>query len=132
MALSLIFHIEIRTQINQMTTAKCMLTRPYRFAILILDVSIWSRFSQYWKYKCWNAVNKLILMMILCPPFSDNTRRFCVWKEHGGCPNDKAWMAILDSSDSSQPCSWDKNVQSRPYFLYSKKSTWALCESGMH
>ncbi|XP_056022086.1 uncharacterized protein LOC125650831 [Ostrea edulis] len=60
----------------------------------------------------------------------DNTRRFCVWKEHGGCPNDKAWMAILDSSDSGQPCSWDKNVQSRPYFLYSKKSTWALCESG--
>ena len=39
-------------------------------------------------------------------------------------------MAILDSSDSSTPCSWDRNVQSRPYFLYSKKSTWALCESG--
>lgn len=59
----------------------------------------------------------------------DNTRRFSVHKEHGGCPNDKAWMNILDSSDSSQPCSWDQNVRPRPYFLYSSKKTWALCEA---
>lgn len=38
-------------------------------------------------------------------------------------------MNILDSSDSSQPCSWDKNVRPRPYFLYSNKKTWALCEA---
>ncbi|XP_062618605.1 uncharacterized protein LOC134280203 [Saccostrea cucullata] len=59
----------------------------------------------------------------------DGTRRFCVHKEHGGCPNDKAWMNILDSSDSSTPCSWDQNVRPRPYFLYSNKKTWALCQA---
>ncbi|KAK3083098.1 hypothetical protein FSP39_013942 [Pinctada imbricata] len=64
----------------------------------------------------------------------DNIRRFALWKEHGGCPNDKAWMAILDSSDNGFHCTWDRlstsHSISRPYFLYSNKRTWALCESG--
>ena len=62
---------------------------------------------------------------------SDNVRRFALWRQLDDCPNQKAWMGILDSSDNkAQPCSWDQNVQRRPYFLYSNKATWAQCERG--
>ena len=60
--------------------------------------------------------------------FRDGTRAFALHKEWGGCPNDKAWMEILDHPNGGQPCSWDKNVRNRPYFLYSNTGGWALCQ----
>ena len=60
--------------------------------------------------------------------FRDGTRAFALHKEWGGCPNDKAWMEILDDPNGGQPCTWDKNVRNRPYFLYSNTGGWALCQ----
>ncbi|XP_071164274.1 uncharacterized protein [Mytilus edulis] len=59
----------------------------------------------------------------------DGTRSFALHKEWGGCPNDKAWMEILDHPNGGTPCSWDKNVKTRPYFLYSNTGQWALCQA---
>ncbi|OWF56765.1 Hemicentin-1 [Mizuhopecten yessoensis] len=49
----------------------------------------------------------------------DGTRSFAVIEESGTCAALSAWMLVLDDASGSTTCSFDNNVRTRPYFLYS-------------
>ncbi|XP_060063054.1 uncharacterized protein LOC132543556 [Ylistrum balloti] len=67
---------------------------------------------------------------VACSIDGDSTRKFTIHHRYDGCPNDEIWMQILDDRGGPAPCSWDKNVRTRPYFLYSAGTTVVRAESG--
>ncbi|XP_021353718.1 neurogenic locus notch homolog protein 1-like [Mizuhopecten yessoensis] len=67
---------------------------------------------------------------VACGIDGDTNRKFTIHHVYNGCPNDDIWMQILDKRGGGAPCSWDQNVQTRPYFLYSAGTTVARAELG--
>ncbi|XP_033724814.1 uncharacterized protein LOC117314818 [Pecten maximus] len=60
----------------------------------------------------------------------DGTRTFAVIDQSGTCSAMTAWMLVLDDASGSTTCSFDNNVRTRPYFLYSNTGAATQLESG--
>ncbi|XP_033736371.1 uncharacterized protein LOC117324562 [Pecten maximus] len=67
---------------------------------------------------------------VACSIDGDSTRKFSIHHRYDGCPNDEIWMQVLDKRGGGAPCSWDQNVRTRPYFLYSAGTTVVTAQSG--
>jgi len=63
--------------------------------------------------------------------YRDGTRQFALIRNSGACSAYNAWMMALDNPSGSQTCSWDKNVKTRPYFLYSSGTNYTTPESSI-
>jgi len=62
----------------------------------------------------------------------DGVRSFALIRETSGtCSVVKAWMMAIDKAGGLQTCSWDKNIKTRPYFLYSSNYTWSYPDNGI-
>ncbi|XP_060085256.1 uncharacterized protein LOC132564627 [Ylistrum balloti] len=59
----------------------------------------------------------------------DTYRKFALIRTSSSCSGLSAWMMVLDVG-GSVACSFDNNVQTRPYFLYSGGTTDSVAESG--
>ena len=56
----------------------------------------------------------------------DFDRRFYIWKNYGGCNNDKGWFMVADLLHGPGRCSWERrNIYARdlPFFLYNNYPT---------
>ncbi|XP_060085257.1 uncharacterized protein LOC132564628 [Ylistrum balloti] len=59
----------------------------------------------------------------------DGTRAFAVIEQSGTCSALSAWMLVLDDASGSTTCTFDNNVRTRPYFLYSNTGAATQPES---
>ncbi|XP_060084092.1 uncharacterized protein LOC132563346 [Ylistrum balloti] len=60
---------------------------------------------------------------------TDGTRTFSIVKNSTSCAAFEAWMFVLDDASGSTTCSFDNNVRTRPYFLYSSADSVGMPES---